>query len=131
MSNVLIVDDNPNVLSTVKIMLESLGHSVIEAKNGERALASALIDKNKIDVIVTDLYMPEMDGIEFLEALKEEITGIPVIGISGGGNNLKRKNSNFLFKNSGLTNATLDKPFTIEELKKTVEEVTGEASDEL
>jgi len=84
MAKILVIDDERSIRNTLKDILEFEKHQVIIAENGKTGLeiASAEI----FDVIFSDIKMPEMDGIEFLTALKEKEIDVPVIMISGHGN---------------------------------------------
>jgi CheY-like chemotaxis protein len=67
---ILAVEDEPEYLEMLSEVMKSLGHSIIIAANGHEALE--IVDKHKIDVIVSDVKMPEMDGIEFHRQLREK-----------------------------------------------------------
>jgi DNA-binding NtrC family response regulator len=79
--NVLIVDDDPDVLSMLERLLQKLDYIPYVAPNGQKALQ--IIDEDKIDVIVSDLVMPEMDGIELLKRVKSRNDDIPFVMITG------------------------------------------------
>lgn len=83
MPTVLAVDDENDVLIIIKTSLETEGYTVLSASNGADALE--LAKKNSPDVILLDLMMPEMDGFEVLEHLKEdeETCLIPVVVLTG------------------------------------------------
>src|SRR5581483_6207361 len=81
MAKILVVDDEPDVLFTVKIALEVGGHEVIEAADGQEALMKVW---EYPDAIVLDLRLPDMDGSEVLQAIRAEpaISDIPVMCLS-------------------------------------------------
>jgi DNA-binding NtrC family response regulator len=79
--NVIIVDDDPDVLSMLERLLKKLEYNPYVAKNGEEAIQ--IIDRNKIDVVVSDLVMPEMDGMELLKRVKSRKGDIPFVMITG------------------------------------------------
>ncbi|WP_161974891.1 response regulator transcription factor [Bacillus timonensis] len=84
MKKVLVIDDEPIVRQGIKTLLENVitGYQVPwEASNGVRALD--IIHIEIPDIIITDIRMPEMDGIEFLSSLKQIYPALPVIVISG------------------------------------------------
>jgi CheY-like chemotaxis protein len=83
MASILIIDDEPEVLRVLKKVLEGAGHSVTEAADGKTALR--WFAGRPTDLVVTDIYMPEMDGLEFLMRLREAFPETPVVAISGGG----------------------------------------------
>jgi two-component system, OmpR family, response regulator len=72
MSNnqILIVDDNAQIADVAKIMLESYGYTCVIAKNGYECLDN--IDKNKFDLVLLDLAMPEFTGIDVLHQLRDK-----------------------------------------------------------
>lgn len=79
--NVLVVDDDPDVLDMLKRLLERLDYNTFIAPNGQQGLE--VIGKNKIDVVVSDLVMPEMDGMELLKRVKSLKGEVPFIMITG------------------------------------------------
>ncbi len=85
MSKVLVVDDEPDVLKVIKARVESAGHDVTTAKNGAEALA--LTKKEKFDLIVTDVVMPEIDGFQLYKLLKQDplTNSIPVLVLTARG----------------------------------------------
>ncbi|MFA8299300.1 MAG: sigma-54-dependent transcriptional regulator [Hyphomicrobiales bacterium] len=83
MANILVIDDEKSIRSTLKEILEYENHNVAAASNGPEGLE--LLTKVKFDVIFCDIKMPEMDGIEVLERIKANYN-IPVVIISGHGN---------------------------------------------
>ena len=112
MARILIVDDDPGVRSVLRRMLAREGHEVLEEDNGARALARLV--ELAPDVVVSDIYMPEMDGIEFLIQLGDAAPDIPVIAISGGG----PSGGTHILKDAEELGAcaTLAKPFTYDEI---------------
>ena len=79
--NVLIVDDDPDVLAMLEGLLKKLEYNPYVAANGEEAVR--VIDNNKIDVVVSDLVMPEMNGMELLKRVKSRKGDIPFVMITG------------------------------------------------
>ena len=79
--NVLIVDDDPDVLNMLERLLKKLDYNPFVAQNGEEAVR--IIDVQKIDVVVSDLVMPEMDGMELLKRVKSRKGDIPFVMITG------------------------------------------------
>jgi len=80
---ILVVDDEPKMRRVLEIMLQKMGHEVVSAGNGVEALQC--IDKGAVDLVITDLRMPEMDGIELLTELRARETLTPVIVITAYG----------------------------------------------
>ena len=113
---ILIVDDDPQIRAMCTTTLEESGYSVREASNGKKALAE--IKKAACDLIVLDLSMPDVDGFEFLSAVRPKVPKLKVIVVSGflGGTMLKAA------KLLGAA-ATLAKPFSADSLLLLVNEV--------
>jgi len=80
---ILVVDDEPKMRRVLEILLQKMGHRVLGAGNGVEALA--LFQANSIDLVITDLRMPEMDGIELLAALRAQASDVPVMVITAHG----------------------------------------------
>ncbi len=80
MSKVLIVDDSMFSRTAIKKIVKKNDHEVIEAADGREGLQK-IIDE-KPDIILTDILMPEMGGVELLTIIKEKNLGIPVIVVS-------------------------------------------------
>ncbi len=78
----LVVDDEPNMRKVLKAMLVQDGYEVQDARDGEAALS--VLEENHIDIIITDLKMPRMDGMELLRRVMEKFT-VPVIMITAHG----------------------------------------------
>ncbi len=81
---ILVIDDEVYIRDSVIGFLEDFGFEVIEAENGEVGLAQ--FDKEKPDLILCDLRMPVMDGLEVLAQVREQDENIPIIIVSGAGN---------------------------------------------
>lgn len=82
-ATILITDDEKSIRNTLKEILEFENYSIMEAENGVKALST--IQKEKIDLVILDIKMQGMDGIEVLEKIKKIEPGLPVIMISGHG----------------------------------------------
>ena len=87
-TSVLIVDDNADMRSFVKIVLERAGFEAQVAADGERALE--LQRAHPADVLITDIFMPERDGIELIQQFKSAFPQVKIIAMSGGGRISKR-----------------------------------------
>lgn len=81
MARILVIDDEYEVRSTIRLMLEREGHDVVEALDGQEGIEHFL--KDSADLIITDILMPNQDGIETLLQLHADHPDIPVIVISG------------------------------------------------
>ena len=83
MTTVLVVDDDPDIRRVFQKVLENAGACVLEAENGNVALK--LLASHAVDVVLTDMIMPEMEGIETIMAIRREQPTIRIVAISGGG----------------------------------------------
>ena len=88
-ARVVVADDEAGVRRFFRIALEQAGYQVIEAENGKQALTEART--GGVELVITDLVMPEKEGIETIQALRKELPGIGIIAVSGafGGKFLK------------------------------------------
>ncbi len=119
MARVLVVDDEEEVRRVLVRALQHAGHEGLEAGDGREALD--LMKTEHVDLVVTDLVMPEVDGLEFIKELAHLRPGTRVIAISGGG--IWDKHS--LLELAGMLGAlrTVEKPFELSEFLSTVSEV--------
>ncbi|MEI8395095.1 MAG: response regulator [Rhodospirillaceae bacterium] len=124
MKRILLVDDVPAVRLSIRAALEAAGHQVIEAADGKEALD--LLDSQGVDLIVTDLWMPNLDGVELLKRLRAANTGIKVIAISGGGMRRPIDVSAALAQTWGA-DAILYKPFDNDDLITEINRLTGQS----
>ena len=83
MARVMLIDDDVAVRGVIRRMLERDGHTVTEVEDGKRALRH--FAGEPADLVISDVYMPEMDGIEFLIRLREAFLETRIIMMSGGG----------------------------------------------
>lgn len=119
MVRILVVDDEPSVLEMVTAMIEPVGYDVIEAGNG--AEACVICKEVPVDLIITDIIMPDKNGIDLIMEVKKEYPHIPVIAISGGGGITGRYDYLEIAKLVGANNI-LRKPFELQELRSVVSE---------
>lgn len=122
MANILIVDDDASLLRTVRMVLERQGHSVAEASDGKSALRQ--FQETPFDLVVSDIYMPEMDGVEFLIRLHEEFPKAKIIAMSGGGRLPKDKALRTMATLGAVD--ILEKPFPPRELEERVRKTLDE-----
>jgi len=83
MGDILIIDDDRDVRQALRAAVEMAGHTVSTASNGLDGLKK--LREHAFDVVVTDLVMPDMEGIETIQALKKQHPGVRIIAVSGGG----------------------------------------------
>jgi two-component system response regulator VicR len=88
LKKVLVVDDEPDTLELVKLVLESGGFTTILAKNGKEALG--IIEDSKPDAVLLDIMMPDMDGWEVFRKIKERYEDIPIAILTAKAQNIDR-----------------------------------------
>ncbi len=113
MAHILLVEDSPEVSMSVREILESAGHTIEDATTGREALKS--LSDNTFDAIVSDIWMPEMDGIALLKEIRGMENNVPVVVISGGAPNAPLTYTAPLAATFGA-NTVIYKPFEKEEL---------------
>ena len=121
--NVLVVDDSSSMRTVIKKTLQISGFDagrIFEAGNGREALA--VLDKEWVDIILSDIHMPEMDGTELLKALKkrEVAAQIPVVVVTTEGRQDRVKELLALG-----ARAWIKKPFKPEEIKRVLLDLLG------
>ena len=119
MPNILIIDDDNQFRTMLRKMVERNGYEVVEASDGKEGIK--LYRKNPTDLIITDLIMPEKDGIETIQELRKDFPDVKIIAISGGGR-LGPHDYLHLAKMLGAQR-TLTKPIELDELLKAIEEL--------
>ncbi|MGH6716172.1 MAG: response regulator [Bradyrhizobium sp.] len=111
MATVLTVDDSPSIRQMIKVTLEPAGHAIIEAGDGVQGLAKA--QSNRPDLVITDLNMPQMNGMELIRALRKQpsLTGLPIVFLTTESNDALKQEA----KSAGAT-GWITKPFKPEQL---------------
>jgi DNA-binding NtrC family response regulator len=112
-SSILIVDDDNATCTVVKTALHRAGHAAACA-SGE-AQVTSLLKRLKFDLVITDIIMPEFDGIKVIEAVKRHQPDAAIMAMSGGGSCVTRELCLMLAKGAGGMVA-LEKPFHLTEL---------------
>jgi CheY-like chemotaxis protein len=126
MARILIIDDEPRILSLLREMLESAGHLVVEAQDGAVALRwwRDHSHEQTIDLIITDILMPEKDGIEVIQQIRQLAPNTKVIAISGH-SEVVRIPFLEVAKRLGAVR-TISKPFTMQTLLNAVQAALDE-----
>ena len=122
MARILFIDDNEDIRLLGRETLGRAGHEVIEALNGTEG--TRLYREHPFDLVITDLIMPEKEGLETIQELRQEFGDVKIIAISGGS---ARMPGDFLriAKKMGATEV-LDKPFQIDTLLELTERLLKE-----
>ncbi len=128
MARILVIDDDPDVRTLTQDMLEDAGHEVALAANGVEGIE--VYRRQPADVVITDLYMPDKEGIETIAELTRAYPGVRIIAMSGGGRS--RSSDLYLATASALgVGAVLRKPFDRAALLAAVDRsLSAEGADE-
>jgi CheY-like chemotaxis protein len=111
-TRLLVVDDDADMRLTLKLALELAGYSVEVASNGREALQ---VQRSRpVDILITDIFMPDADGFEAIDAFRHEFPQTKIVVVSGGAQFTKRD----YLPDAALigVDATLQKPFEIDTL---------------
>lgn len=118
MKKILIIDDSESIRASLELILKELDHDVVSVGDG-RAGLKALEAEGPFDLVITDIFMPEVDGIEFIEQTKAKFPDIRIIAMSAGGMGIEK--GEMLDIASGLgAEKIVAKPFSNEEISSTV-----------
>ena len=117
LGRVLVVDDEPDIRKSVRLILTKAGYDVIEAEDGEKGIAAIKSGDNPLllNAIVCDLQMPKVNGMEAISYFRAQFPSVPVIVLSGTGSIDK---ANTLFKQGVVE--FLSKPIEPQELTAAV-----------
>lgn len=122
MAKILVIDDDATIQLVFSQFLTSLGHEIMQAENGKAGMSA--LENARPDLIITDIMMPEMDGLEILMKLRSRHDSVPVIAISGG---MRALPVNFL-QQAKLFGAryVFEKPVPLDVLRNAVTELLCE-----
>lgn len=121
--SILVVDDEPGLREIIGMVLRGAGHRVTEA--GDGVAASKALSRESFDLIVTDVIMPDRDGMQVITEVRRRYPGIKIMAMSGGGH-VSREQYLKIAKGLGA-HAVLEKPFANTELLAAVEKLFPEA----
>ena len=125
MESILIIDDEPQIRSMIRLILERSGYTVIEASDGIEGIR--LFREKPAALIITDLIMPNKDGIGLIIELKKEFPNVKIVAMSGGGLN---RPEGYLRGAQKLGAAcTLSKPINRQELLRAVKDTLKNESE--
>jgi CheY-like chemotaxis protein len=111
---ILLVDDDPDTREAGLRILDKAGYDVVTAAHGKEALN--LLVRQPVDLVITDVVMPEMDGLELIKELQQRMPAIPILAMSG------ELGDRFLKIATALgARATLPKPFSVGDLREAVD----------
>jgi len=119
MANILIIEDNSDLRAVMSTMLGEMGHETYEAENGAEGLKHH--QQTPASLIITDLHMPELDGIETIKELRAATPEVKIIAMSGANTFMVETNLE-TSRNQGA-DRTFTKPFDHDEFKRAVVEL--------
>jgi len=115
---ILIVDDNPNMSSLLSEMLEVFDYESVRAGDGLEAID--MVNDDDISLVITDMRMPKMSGLDLLRKIKETKPDMPVVVISGYA--LDEEGTSLL---SNMADGFLNKPFKMSDIENLLKQVVG------
>ena len=125
MAQIIVADDDKVTRVMIRAVLEADGHDLLEAQNGLECLR--LLQTCSPDIIIMDVFMPQMSGLEAVAAIRAKDKNIKIIGMSGGGEHGKTPYLNAIL-DSGA-NMVVAKPIPSDQLKKLIAEVLDPPKD--
>ena len=123
MATIVIADDDPIVREIAREMLASSAHAAILVEDGNEVIR--LLEGLRIDLLVTDMLMPNMDGVELIMAVRDRYPAVKVLAISSGGS----VGASYMLKVARTlgADATLQKPLRLEGFLETIEALLAAA----
>jgi len=119
LAKILLIDDDPQILDLLVELLAEDGHECVCAKNG--LVGFKALQRGSIDLVVTDLIMPEAEGIETIMRIRAEGFTVPILAMSGG---IPKLPGSYLPMAERLgADRTLAKPFDLTAFKRIVDEL--------
>ncbi len=118
MARILVIDDDDSIRHLLREILEMNGHEVWDAADGRAGVS--LYRRSPVDLIITDILMPEKDGVELIMELKEYFPEVRIVAMSGGGRGLDAAFNLRMAQDFGALRV-LVKPFSSMDVVETVE----------
>jgi CheY-like chemotaxis protein len=115
---ILVIDDEADICEMTKLLLEKVGHDVAWTTDGRQV--GKLMGEHNFEVVITDMLMPNKDGLEVMAELRRLQPGVRIIASSGGGR-VSSQSYLHIARKSGA-HALLSKPFTLSELLASIDE---------
>ncbi|MDQ7251215.1 response regulator [Dongia sedimenti] len=113
------MDDDQDLLQSLRVLLEAYDYRVVMAQNAAAAIDA--VTNRAPDLVLTDIYMPDADGFELINALRQHDASVPVVAMSGGGR--VGSYDNLSIATHLGASAVIDKPFSNASLIETIERV--------
>ena len=114
MAHILLIDDDEDIRFILETFLTGAGHTIDSAENGKAGLQ--LVGQNHYDLVITDIIMPEMDGLEVVTAITQKFPDIRIIVMTGG---TMKVDKGFLLS-MAKAHKVIDKPVNLNKLQAAV-----------
>jgi len=124
MARILVLDDEDQIRRMLRRILEKEGHVVFEAEDGGEGVA--VCENDPVDLVITDILMPNKDGLETILALRSNKPGVKIIAMSGGGQGMPSEGCLILASDLGA-DAVLQKPMSKSDLLATIAQLLPHA----
>ncbi|MBF0101501.1 MAG: response regulator [Desulfobacterales bacterium] len=125
MARILVIDDELHIREMLAKLLTRHGHEVLTAEDGRQGIQ--LHSKQPVDLVITDIIMPEVEGMEVIRVFKHNFSTVPIIAISGGGR-IEPYTYLKMAEELGATR-TFKKPFETKELIQTIKELLNHSTE--
>jgi DNA-binding NtrC family response regulator len=122
--SILIVDDDAGMRNVLAALLSAEGHLPVSAGNGTEA--AEVMAREPVDLILTDILMPDKDGLELIKDVRGAHKRIPIVAFSGGGYRIGTRYCLQIAKAIGAT-TVISKPFDRQQLLSAIEDAMGQA----
>lgn len=127
MGYILLAEDDHAVRDFVSLALEADNHEIVSTNEGGEAYRRLAEDPENFDLLIADIQMPVLDGLELATRVSKEFPEVPILLISGSVEELERAS-----ELGNVVDGILQKPFTLEQIRQEVNEILGpEESDEI
>ena len=113
----LIIDDDEEIISTLKYFLSTKRYEVFSASDGLEGLKLLDTEEQGFDLVITDLIMPNISGVGLIAIIKKKFPSLPIIGITGWGEHPE------VLATEAQADQVLKKPFELSELDKAIKEI--------
>ena len=116
----LIIDDDEEILSTLKYFLSSKRYEVFSASDGLEGLKLLETEEQDFDLVITDLVMPNISGVGLIAIIKKKFPGLPVIAITGWGEHPE------VLATEAQADQVLEKPFEFSKLDRLIKDLLSD-----
>jgi len=117
MSKILLIEDDATMGSMLSQLLSRNGYEITHVEDGEKGIAE--LKENQFDLIITDIVMPEKEGLETITEIRKSLKKMPIIAMSGGGKN--PADTYLEFAKTLGADTTFTKPFDTKEFLHAIE----------